>query len=353
MQWRNFSLFWILVILFNDCKDRYDIKTNRSSNSLVVSGMISDTLEPQYLKLGTTTPYQKDIDPLPEAVVSILDENGVREYYHDVGGGKYRLDGIQVKGMKGKTYVLEIQRPEGQQYRSSAESMPLPQATDSAYFKVTKDKVVSSEGIEVDNDNVNVFLNTKLPKTTESAFFRWGIDEVYCIIPTCIPGAIACPPWCYIYQEVSKLNLTVISSVDYDHFSLNGILLQTRAIDFTFLVRHYFNVTQYSMNRKAYEYWKKVGLLTERNGSIFDTPPASVAGNIHNINDPDEQVFGYFEASPQKLTRVYVDRGLVPVELNSCDFDPSFYSLGGSRFSYCTNCYAIKGSTTARPDWFF
>ena len=347
----NNVLYFLLLLLSNNCKDRYQFSIIRTKNRLVVNGGISDMEGPSYLKLGTTSQIEKDSDPLPGAHVEIIDENGTREAYVDMGDGKYRLDGNVVKGFRNGTYILEIKLPDGQRYRSSPEKMPSPRGTDSAYFKVTKDKVITSEGYLVDNTNIAVLLNTRLPKTEAPAYFRWGIDEVYCIIPTCRPGSIVCPPFCYIYQAVSKFNLRTIPSSASHELVFKGILLQTRAVDFTFLVRHYFNITQYSMNPNAYDYWKKVELLTERNGSIFDTPPTNIPGNIYNVMDQSEQVFGYFEASAGVRTRVFVDRGYIPIDITSCDW--SYLIPGGNLYSYCLNCNAIKGSTNIPPVWFF
>ncbi len=349
----RYSSIFLVLLLFHSCKDVYDLETRGQTNNLVVNGVLTDNLEPQYIKLSTTAGTKRPTEILPGALVSIADENGTQEYLQDLGDGRYQLDQLTVKARKSGTYTLNIQLPDGRRYQSTSERMSSsPLATDSPYYNTVKEGVVTSENVLVDNLNVKVFLNTKLPTTDQEAYLRWGIDEVYCIIPSCRPNAIACPLYCYIYQPVSKYNLKVIKKSEYGESSLNNLLLQTREVDFTFLVRHYFNVTQYSMNLNAYEYWKKVELITARNGSIFDTPPASIQGNVRNLDDPKEVVYGYFEASAQHITRLFVDRGFVPIYLAPCDWSWD-YGFRGSPFTYCQDCLSIKGSTNARPDWFF
>ncbi len=353
MRLQNILLFLILLV-FSNCKDPYTIKVNGSSGNMTLNGVITDDAGPQYLKLGISTGTKKSPDPLVGALLSISDETGAKENLKDLGNGQYQLDQLSVKGRKTGTYTLDIILPDGRHYVSSAEKMSSPQATDSAYYQYITEQIVSSEGILVNNDNVKVYLNTNLPKETEAAYLRWAIDEVYCIIPSCSPRALACPPYCYIYQEVSKFNLQVIKTTDYQTSALRDILLQTRGVDFTFMVRHYFNISQYSMNKNTFDYWKKVQLLTERSGSIFDTPAASVPGNIHNVNDPSEIVYGYFEASARKLTRIYVDRGYITkTDVTSCVWDWSVPGGVGNYYGYCLNCNSVRGSTNARPDWFF
>ncbi len=353
MRIRNILVFFILFT-FNNCKDLYDFKVVRTNNNLVVNGIISNADGPDILKLGTTAILEKEPDPLTGALVSVVDQNGNREYYEDLGEGKYKLNGNTVIGSVNDIYTLEIKLPDGREYRSTPEKMPSPHAKDTAYFKVEKEEIVSGEGVPVKTYKVNIYLTTQFPKTPDAAYIRWGIDEVYLIIPTCAPGAIECPDYCYIYQEVSKYNLKIVNTSNYNELPIKDLLLQSRAVDFTFMQRHAFNITQYAMNQGAYDYWKNVELLTERTGSIFDTPPAALQGNIHNVDDPSEQVFGYFEASATAIIRVFVDRGYIPsdTDVTNCGWDFR-YRPSGNPYPYCTSCGAIKGSTNTMPDWFF
>ncbi|MEQ8812271.1 MAG: DUF4249 domain-containing protein, partial [Imperialibacter sp.] len=45
---------------------------------------------------------------------------------------------------------------------------------------------------------------------------------------------------------------------------------------------------------------------------VFDKPPVTVNGNFFNVNDPDEQVLGYFGASSVKVKAVYFRRDNIP-----------------------------------------
>jgi len=343
----------LFILAISNCKDRYDLATQSAKSYLVVDGIITDDPHAQYIRLGLTGDPNRAPTPLVGAAVTLRDEIGVIENFIDLQDGRYQLSQNTLQPKKSGTYTLGISLPDGRQYLSSPEKMPASLATDSTYFAFEQHTIVSSEGVPVNFTSINTYLDTKLPTGTETSYLRWGLDEVYCIIPPCPPGALRCPPWCFISQEVSKYNITLIKTSDFKQSALQNILLQNRDIDFTFMVRHYLNVTQYSMNEQAFKYWQKVQLLYQRTGSLFDTPAAVITGNMHNITDVNEPVYGYFEASAAHLRRLAVDRGFIPVELSSCDWDYRYYELGGSPFAYCTNCYAIKGSTTEQPDWFF
>ncbi len=344
-------IIFIILLTTTTCKDKYNFKVSASKGNLSVSAVITNLPGFQTIKLGTTAGPNFVPDPLTGAVVTISDELGNQEQLIDNGDGQYVFTQQTVTGRLEGSYMLDIITPDGEHYQSTSEVMGKLVAKDSVYAIPAKESTISTEGVEISNYVVNVFLDTQLPKTTTTQYLRWAVDEVYCIIPTCVPGALRCPDICYVYQPFSKFNLKIIKTSDYSQPGLTGIPLQKRDVDFTFMVRHFFNVTQYSMNEKAYNYWKNVELISARTGSIFDTPPATIPGNIHNVKNPSELVFGYFEVSAAELTRVFIDRGYIPTDVTTCTW--SFLYPEGTPYGYCRDCQSVKGSTITPPSWFF
>jgi len=348
----RFLLAGYLIMAFAGCKDRFEFVGTGLKHNLIVDATLSNSPDPQYVKLSMTGDARRPPEPYSGALVWVSDDAGNSEYMLDLGDGRYLFRRSQVIPHFGPSYTLEILLPDGRHYQSAAtERMGEQQAEDELSFEIVKDRIVSSEGIPVDNTNVKIYLNTTLPKESTPAYLRWAIDEVYTIKPTCAPFAIECPPYCFIYQDVSTANITMVKTTDYTRSRLERVLLQNRNVDYSFMIRHFFNVTQYTMSESAYQYWKKVQLLTQRTGSLFDPPPALVRGNMVNVNDPTETVYGYFEVPAARLNRIYVDRGFIPVDITNCDWSPFYYA--GNPYSYCTNPFAIKGSTIERPSWFF
>ena len=135
----------------------------------------------------------------------------------------------------------------------------------------------------------------------------------------------------------------------FDVFPAAGkILLQSEGIDYSFSSEHIFNVTQYSMNKSNFQYWTKAQELIVKRGSIFDTPPAKILGNITNEADTNEIVFGYFEATGQKISRLKVSGGNSPVYIFTClDYPERTY------YPFCQNCEYLAGSTHEVPSWWF
>ncbi len=349
----NFFQIALLLLLFNNCKDKYDFKSNGGIGNLVIDGNITDGPGPYFLKLSTTAGVYLSPAPLTGASIDIVDNTGSHESYVEIGKGKYKLNGAVVKGVKGGAYSIEIILSDGRHYKSTQEAMPLLQSQDSASFEVAKIRLVSSEGVPVDNLVVKVFLNSILPKTDAPAYFRWSVDEVYRLYPTCFPNPFnTCPPTCYISLPVTNSNLEIVNASEYTDRRLDNILLMTRDVDHTFQSKHYFNINQYSLNKNAFAYWRKVNGLVTRKGSIFDTPAANLQGNVFNVYNSEERVFGYFEASLQYTTHVGVARGYIPGDLeNPCRFT-GLRNFGNNYPKVCIDCLSIDGSTNTQPSWF-
>jgi len=88
-------------------------------------------------------------------------------------------------------------------------------------------------------------------------------------------------------------------------------------------------VNQYSLNEDEYIYWEKLQNISEEVGSLYDITPSSISGNIFCIEDPAEQVLGYFSVSAKTSKRIYIDgyfRGLVNY-YTTCPYD-TIYGTG-------------------------
>jgi len=114
------------------------------------------------------------------------------------------------------------------------------------------------------------------------------------------------------------------------------------------------------------EYWEKLDKTANPVGSIFDTPPSPVQGNIYNINDPVVAVLGFFEAIVTDTTRRFTLNFDLPTFIKPCKWDgpplnkypdhclncllPTDRDL--TRFpDHCLNCQLIPGSSLTKPSY--
>ena len=349
---QNIVITLLLLLFFGHCREPFQFDTQSQAGLLVVDGNINDQPAPYFLNLGTTNTPGLKAQPYTNAVVTISDELGNTETYHEIEKGRYQLDGKKVTGRPGGTYTLHITLTDGRKFDSFPEKLPSgTKAIDASSIKVLNEKTTTDDGEEVSRWNVKLFLTTNLGENNKSGRYRWAVSEVWNLFPTCFLGQISCPQICYIYDPLSKFDLRVVKASDYADTKISNLQIMSRTVDFSFNGRHFFNITQYSMNEGAFDYWNQVSLLLNKRGSIFDTPPAEIRGNVRNVNEPNEWVLGYFEASGTVITRNFIDRGAIPTHVQTCYiFDPEFDPTSLSEF--CFDCRRHPGATTVEPPWF-
>lgn len=160
---------------------------------------------------------------------------------------------------------------------------------------------------------------------------KWNVTEDYLLTPTYFPLPPGLPPNlpppnCYIAQKVDGQRIAIFDATKISSSSVNKQLVATREIDWTFLEKHYFTTYQSSLTKNAYEYWLKANLLANQVGSIFDTPPAELSGNLVSISNPSEKVWGYFQAVNQTSKRKAFYKSDLPFPLlvRVCDFTGSY-----------------------------
>jgi hypothetical protein len=71
-------------------------------------------------------------------------------------------------------------------------------------------------------------------------------------------------------------------------------------------VRYSIFVKQQSLTKEAYEYLQLMKKNTESIGTIFDSQPSELRGNIHCISNPDIDVIGFISASSFSEKRFFI-----------------------------------------------
>ena len=67
-------------------------------------------------------------------------------------------------------------------------------------------------------------------------------------------------------------------------------------------------VQQMSLSANAFRYLKLIEDQSENTGTLADTPPAPIKGNVVNTKNGNEIVLGYFSASSVSEIRYMMDR---------------------------------------------
>jgi hypothetical protein len=336
--------------MLGSCIDRLDFFGNTQGGQLVIYGMLNDVDEIQSVQISRTNFLGFNPKGEDGASVTLLTQDGRRLRYSNTGNGNYIL--TDFKGTPGQSYSLEVFVGK-ELYVSTVQTMPNILAVDSLEFRFGRELLNS----EAEEGVFTVSATSKIPAGENSGFFRWTAEETYQWQRTWLPCVGLCPPPpnpCYIsdLMDPNRINLFDGNSSRTRQTSQE---IAKRAVDNSFIGIFYVSLKQHSITRDAFEYWRKIDLIVNNRGSLFDIPPAPVYGNITNRNNPDEIVLGFFEVARVRYTRKYVNPADVPFFLTR----PCEIIVGKPASEYAAECVQCevraKGRawTTTAPEWWF
>lgn len=339
------------VVSFITCLEPFEFESpDEVEQILVIDGLLTSSPGKKLVTLSYTKEFSKKfVEPLRGAQVTLHTPQGPISYLENPEG-LYEI--ANFAGVEGELYHIEVVMPDGKVYESTPAAMPKAIKADRAFHEFDRDIVVSTTGVERISNVINVFVDTDIPpsENNEATYMRWFVDELF-IYPEETCGPLHIPKTCYVTVPGNAQNIRVFNSLNFGSNKLENFKVATKtnmAIN-QFKTVLFFNVYQYVVNEDAFEYWNRVQSLTGQSGTVFDLPPASLRGNLNNVNDPEELVLGYFEVATTDTVRTKITsfefRDNVNLTVNCSPF---------SRFNWpeeCCNCSTFENVSFERPDW--
>lgn len=264
------SLLFV-VLITGACTDQIDLDLPDGETFLVVQGWITNEAGPQEIKLSYTAPYFGDT-PQPvvtDATVKIRDNEGNEISLSQSVPGTYIYPD---SGITGRSYQLLIYLPEGDHYESDFELLQQPVLIDSIGWKLSE-KTPDPDFDENPDDIYDVVIFTQEP-AGRGDYYQWR----------------------------SFLN-GVEQREPFDIFTTSDDLVDGSAIpDFNVTDELYskpdtVTIVQEHISRAAYDFLTQVQTQTAFVGGPFDTPPAPIQGNVHNMTNPKKDALGFFGAA--------------------------------------------------------
>lgn len=313
---RIFSFLFLVVIA--SCIDPYTPNLKYYKSLLVVEGLISNENSSYKIKLGRTF-LQQNSDPekVIDANVYIIDGDGIKTELQNCGDGYYKTDSTTFMGTVGQKYTLHILTSDRNEYRSEECTMFPVAGIDKLYYEKSEE---ISGNLGESFTGLKILLNST--KTNEpNQYFRWSFEEVW---KTVIPGAVK-----YTYKKINDTTFTfrpvpvgknlcwkksnsgeIITNSITDGGEKNIAHQEIQFLNPLFsdrLTQEYsVLVKQYSISKKENEFWNNLKKAGESGGDIFASQPYAVVSNIHNVNNTNEMVLGYFEVSAVSQKRIFI-----------------------------------------------
>ena len=245
----------------------------------------------------------------------------------------------------GKSYKISVVTLENRRYESAFEEIiPVPQP-ESINVKFEKREELSSAENIVTKNYIQFFVNTPLerPDGKGRVHLKWDVFGVY-QFRTLPLGLLGIRMICYIPQQLGSGTAQVFDGTDANNKKLaNHMILETNS-NHRFSWGFHLTAYQQSLTDNAFDYWNRVRESTSLNGNMFEAAPGKIKGNIINLDDPQEEVLGYFFASDQALIRRFVDPEEANLPVEFCN---------GQRLrradAVCLNCLVWPNSTLEIP----
>jgi hypothetical protein len=310
---------FLFLIAAASCIDPYTPNLKNYNSLLVVEGLITNENSSYKIKLSRTTGQANSIsEKVADADVYIIDGSGVKTHLQNSGGGYYKTDSTLFKGVVGQNYTLQILTGDGKEYKSGQSTM-LPVAD--------IDKVYYEKGEEISGINgkispgLKIFLNSA-NTIGNNQYFRWTFEEVWKFKIPC-PQRYICKmvldKETYIFEQIDSVREYCWKRNLSEDLITNSILsgganfISGQEIQFIDpvlsdrLTQEYsILVKQYSVSQEEFDFWNNLKKAGEAGGDIFALQPFTVMSNIHNVNNNNERVLGYFEVSGVSQKRIFI-----------------------------------------------
>ncbi len=354
----------VLVLLLANCVREIDFQQDSADQSdLVVSGTFTDGHGPHILRLSRPGNYNKQAFAVVSgASVRLKDDAGNVYVYQEVTpAGEASFYQLEAQGETGRSYTLEIE-VDGEHYQSHPQIMPEPFTLDTVEAHGEWLYSNTSNGTVVREPFAVVYARTKAPAVTKGHYLHWDSEAIY-VFNEILPkpykplNPYGSSRQCFINN---RINDQIVGIADMSKYAPGGTVYEPvgkRKIDNAFLTKIAFAVYQRSVNREAYEYWEKINKLLTATGTIFDSPPAVVAGNMENTTHPNRPALGFFEVGAADTVRIFSGNGQLGDEFLLqdniyCEIDWSKYPQPPVNYPECDDCLKwLRGAYYEVPWW--
>lgn len=359
-----------LLVLVWACSEVIDLQTDESGGQVVIFGRVTNGTFGNFVSVSRTAPQGGAPFPILGATVTITGSDGTSQLLIPGDSGIYEFQpGSFLGGSIGESYSLTVQTGD-KVYRTEPQLMPQNYGRETMSFELGQIETITSAQGTITQDVASISARTDFDELPEEFYLRWDIEEAYTYLGTWLPlrhyplsgGSVQC----YVINDLNEQRIFLHNGRENRATTIPARVFVDRVIDKSFQTLHYFNLIRSSLSKQTYDYWSRIDLSVNRQGSIFDVPPAGVPGNVL-ADTPDEEVLGYFEVVSVDTTRLALTRRDVPVFFfDECDFTgPRFPELftvprdcrqcladEGIVEESCLYCGREPGNTNQRPSYF-
>ena len=340
----------ILLTLIYGCIDPIELDISEELRILVVEGFISTGPGPHRIKLSKGAKFGDILNALIKSEVGaevwIRANDGNVTFLTEVSPGTY-FTPDDWRAELNKSYTLNIITGAGAHYTSSPETVVPVAPIDSLILQFKKiptaDPAIFISGVEV-------FARFQDPPDSRD-FYIWRNNGTYIIethpelftirnifdpgMP--IPAPKDCCSICWIFEFNADFSIKIL-----DDKNSNGTINTELAAfipdnGLRFSSKYMAVIHQLSISSEAHAFFDLLEKQLSIDGDIFDPPPATIRGNMINLDRQDENVIGYFHASDVSIDTVFIERSVLEEFQNARQIND--------------DCRVLRLATVDKPDF--
>lgn len=324
MKKMHTRLLYLLFFAAISCVDPYEVAVEEGENLLTVEAVLTSVPGQQIVRLTRSDTYgsvfEGLIRPVRNATVIVRDDLGEVTFLEedDENRGNYLTPPLFATE-PGRTYTLQIQTPDGAVYSSFPETVrEVPEINSLAIETVT----IPVEGELTFRSGIQLVVEFQDP-AEENNFYYWKNGPAVYVLetrpdlytprpsdsnPGREPQPKPCCAICYRSEQAGIGGVFIANDDNFDGLTTRVIAGFVEDDGLRFVKTFRMDLRQISISQEAYRFLRLVKQQTEISGSVFDPPPATIRGNMINLENPDEVVLGYFMAGAETVRRIYVDQ---------------------------------------------
>lgn len=291
-----------LVLMTGACVEPFSIPLDSEKVYLVVEAILTDIDMYQTIDIHETHNYAQNTynKPIANLNVEIIVNDSETIHLTPAGGSTYALPpGFQIQ--PGSNYQLRFQKADDTIYESTIEKTTKVAGINRIFdeFEATGIKAelkdIPANFVYVDfqdNPNEKEFYAWNWTLWEPQFFCRLEFYDYYCssrcweIIQNKDFNVFS-----DIYTNGKPTYGKLIAKIPY--YSLDGALLE---------------IKQQAVSEQAFNYFKLLSNQLQNTGTLVDTPPAAIVGNIKNTKNPNEPVGGIFSVASTVKQKYWLSR---------------------------------------------
>ncbi len=324
----------LVVICLTNCTEEFVPKTETFESLLVIEGNITNELKQHKIQLSKTFRFEDESGTFGEsnAEVIVVDSDQNEYVFEETDSGVY-ISTTSFQAISGLEYTLSIRTSDGKSYVSDPVVLPAETEIDNLYAE----RMTNDDGLE----GVGIFVDS-FDATGNASFYRYEYAETYRFVA---------PSFSFIDLEVISEDPFVVDFTPRPiekrtcyktDLSTDIILAKTEGLnenrisrflvhfvgtdDYSISDRYSIQVNQFVQSREAQVFYETIEDFSGSETLFSQIQPGFIAGNINAIENPDENVLGFFQVSSVSSKRIFFNyRDFFVVE----DLPPYFFSCDG------------------------